>query len=370
MNLLRVLGEEIGVRTAGSAEAERAAEAVAEAFRELRLEPRFDEFPLLAYEPEEPQLEVDGERWDAGPCVYAHPTDGLVEGAVREIGMWRLGEGFPEAPVFAVEDEDGRELARVHTSPFGGAAIPFVAAPRQIVVGPTVFISGADSKRLRRMTGARARVRVDGRFVPGRRERNVIAELPGESEEAVVVSAHFDSVWRGPGVIDNATGVEGLRRVAERLRDGARPRRVIFCAFAAEEIGLVGARHYAYEQILRGELERIRAVVNLDCIAYGERFELLASPDELLARAKEAAKSLGLLERYQPQFGPAGPGVDAYPFAEEGVPAVSILHFPYPEYHLPTERLELVDEQKLADSVDVATMLVESLLERPPDRAR
>jgi hypothetical protein len=32
---------------------------------------------------------------------------------------------------------------------------------------------------------------------------------------------------------------------------------------------------------------------------------------------------------------------------------------------LPTERLELVDEQRLTDSVEVATLLIESLLEQP-----
>ena len=58
-------------------------------------------------------------------------------------------------------------------------------------------------------------------------------------------------------------------------------------------------------------------------------------------------------------------GVDSVPFAEEGVPALSITHFPYPEYHLPSERLELVDERRLDDSVELATLLVESLLEQP-----
>ena len=365
MDLLTVLGEEIGVRQAGTPEAGRAADAVADALRELGLEPRFQEFHLLGYEAEEPELQIDGERWDAGPCVYAHPTDGAVEGRVRQIGMWKIGGFFPEAPAFAVEDDTGRELARIHTSPFGGAAIPFLAGARQISVGPTVFISGADSRRLAELEGARARVDVRGRFVPGRIERNVVAELTGERAAAVIVSAHFDSVWRGPGVIDNASGVEGVRRVAERLRGGPLPRTVIFCAFAAEEIGLLGARNYVYEAQLRGELERIQAVVNLDCIAYGERFELLATPAALGERARALAESLGLAERYRLEPGPAGPGVDAYPFVEAGVPAISILHFPYPEYHLPSERRELVDEQKLADSVELAVALTTSLLEGP-----
>ena len=77
----------------------------------------------------------------------------------------------------------------------------------------------------------RVRVKIGGRFVPGRRERNVIADIPGRGDGHVIVSAHYDSVWRGPGAIDNATGVEGVRRVGEafacaraRARRAARSR--------------------------------------------------------------------------------------------------------------------------------------------------
>jgi Iap family predicted aminopeptidase len=365
VNLVETLGVEIGVRQAGTPAAGRSAEAVAEALREAGLEPRFQEFRLLGYEADEPELEIDGERWAAGPCMYANPTDGTVEGTVRRLGSHSVGGFFPEADIFAVEDESGRELARLHMSPFGGAAIPFLTGPRQIVVGPTVFISGADSARLRELEGARARVRVGGRFVPGQVDRNVVAELSGASEETILVSSHHDSVWRGPGVVDNATGTEGIRRLAERFAQDDHPRSLTFVAFAAEEIGLIGSRQFIYEAEITGEIERIKACVNLDCIAHGERFELMASPDELRERLSGFADELGLGDRYALSVTPAGPGVDAYPFHEKGIPAASISHFPYDEYHLPSERLELIDEQKLADSVELASRLIESLLADP-----
>ena len=50
MNLVETLGVEIGVRQAGTPAADQAAEAVAEAFRDAGLEPRFHEFGLLGYE--------------------------------------------------------------------------------------------------------------------------------------------------------------------------------------------------------------------------------------------------------------------------------------------------------------------------------
>jgi hypothetical protein len=364
VNLLETLGVEIGVRQVGTPAADRAAEAIADAFREEGLEPRFHEFSLLGYEADEPLLEIDGDRWDAGPCMYATPTGGTVEGTIRRLGAHSVGGFFPDADVFAVE-ADGRELARLNMSPFGGAAIPFLTGVRQIAVGPTVFISGADAERLREMDGVRARVRVGGRFVPGCVGRNVVAELRGESDDAIVVSAHYDSVWRGPGVIDNATGVEGLRRIAAALAGRKHARSVIFIAFTAEEIGCIGSRQWVFDADVTGELARVKACVNLDCIAHGDRFELLASPPELRDRLESFARDRELQDRYELHVDDAGPGVDAFAFHEKGIPAATLCHFPYDEYHLPAETMELVDERRLAESAELATALVESLLEQP-----
>lgn len=360
MDLVDALAVGIGPRTAGSAEASRAADTVAEAFRELGLEPRFQEFDLLGYEADEPLLEVEGERWDAGPCMYAHSFDG--KGTVKRIGSSPAPVGDARLPNFAVV-ADGREVARLLTSPFSTGAIPFMSMHVHITTPPTAFVSLSDSERLE--DGMRVRLRVGGRFLPGRRERNVIADLPGAGDGHVIVSAHYDSVWRGPGAIDNATGVEGVRRVAERLRSRELARGVRFVAFAAEEIKLTGSRYYVDEAYLRGELSDVKGVVNLDCIGRGEKLELLASPDALLGRAIEAARGLGLLDRYELATGPGTGGVDSHWFAERKVPAMTILHFPYDEYHLPAESPSLVDPQLMDDAVDLAVALVESQLGNP-----
>jgi hypothetical protein len=370
VNLVEQLGIEIGVRTAGSAECEAAAAAIADAFRELDLEPRLQEFRFLGYEPEEPELEIDGERWPAGPAAYAPPTsDAGAEGTVRYLGDYPFIPGIMTSPVFAIED-DGAELARLVANPIGGGAIPFPTFYRLPIHGlPLAVVSTADGERLRSLEGPRARLRTAGRFVPDQTDRNVIADIPGASDEMVVVSAHFDSVWRGPGVVDNATGVEGLLRVAQRFADRTDlPRSLRFCAFGAEEIGLAGSYFHVAEAKISGDLDRTVGVVNLDCIGHGSSLVLMIGPDELHGRGVALAESLGLTDRYGLETTPPVTGSDHFPFAVEKVPAACILHFPYPEYHLPQERLDLVDEQKLQDAVDLAVALVESQLERPVAR--
>ena len=361
MNLVEALSVGIGPRPAGTEAAARAADLVADAFGELGLEPRFQEFELLGYDADEPELEVEGERWAAGPCMYAHGFDGT--GTVRRIGASPSPVGGGKLPSFAVVNASGREAARLVTSPFSTGAIPFMSAHVHITTPPTAFVSRADAERLQ--DGMRVRLKVGGRFVPGRRERNVIADLCGRGDGHVIVSAHYDSVWRGPGAIDNATGVEGMRRVAEALRGRELARGVRFVAFAAEEIKLTGSRYYVDEAALREELDDVKGVVNLDCIGRGEKLELLASPDELRGRGVEAARQLGLLDRYELETGPATGGVDSHWFAERKVPAATILHFPYDEYHLPAEAPELVDPQLMDDAVALALALVESQLVQP-----
>jgi hypothetical protein len=364
VNLVEALAVGVGPRPAGTAEAARAAEVVGDAFRELGLEPRFQEFELLGYEADEPELEVEGERWPAGPCMYAHAFDGA--GTVKRIGSSAAPVGGGRLASFAIVDEGGREVARLLTSPFSTGAIPFMSVHVHVTTPPTAFVSRADSDRLE--DGMRVRLKVGGRFLPGQRERNVIAELPGRGDGHVVVGAHYDSVWRGPGAIDNATGVEGVRRVAEALSGRELARGVRFVAFAAEEIKLAGSRYYVDEAVLREQLDEVHGVVNLDCIGRGEKLEVLASPDALLGRAVEAARQLGLLERYELETGPATGGVDSHWFAERKVPAVTILHFPYDEYHLPSESPALVDPRLMDDAVALATALVESQLEQPVPR--
>src|SRR4029079_11762968 len=217
---------------------------------------------------------------------------------------------------------------------------PFMSAHVHITTPPTAFVSIADSARL--VDGMRVRVKIGGRFLPGRADRNVMADIPGRGEKHVIVSAHYDSVWRGNGAIDNATGVEGVRRIGEALAGRDLEHGVRLIGFAAEEIKLTGSRYYVDEANLREELDDVLGVVHLDCIRHGEKLEPRASPDALLGRAVEAARSLGLLERYELETGPATGGVDSHWFAEKKVPAMTILHFPYAEYHLPPQPPPLV----------------------------
>ncbi len=96
--------------------------------------------------------------------------------------------------------------------------------------------------------------------------RNVIATRPGDGAP-VVVGAHLDSVDSGTGAGDNASGVAVMLAVAEALRDVELVHPVVFVAFGAEEVGLVGSDVYVEQ--LGEEAGDILAMLNIDSVGVG-----------------------------------------------------------------------------------------------------
>lgn len=72
---------------------------------------------------------------------------------------------------------------------------------------------------------------------------NLIAELPGDEREAIVVVAHHDTVKGSPGADDNGAGVAALLELSRLLAARRFRRTVVLAAPDFEEIGLVGSRH-------------------------------------------------------------------------------------------------------------------------------
>lgn len=90
----------------------------------------------------------------------------------------------------------------------------------------------------------------------------VIVDLPGASDEVVLLSAHHD-VWF-TAANDNSAGVAVLLEVARLLADRPLKRTVRLVSFDQEEPGLYGSRRY-YED---HDWSRIVAALNVDTLAY------------------------------------------------------------------------------------------------------
>jgi hypothetical protein len=105
-------------------------------------------------------------------------------------------------------------------------------------------------------------------------QRNVIATLPGISgyPGIVVISAHYDSrtidpmdgFSAAPGANDNASGVAILLELARLMSSRSWNQTIVFAAFAAEEQGTHGSRHYVQNMMLDGRT--FDAAINNDIV--------------------------------------------------------------------------------------------------------
>jgi len=103
---------------------------------------------------------------------------------------------------------------------------------------------------------------------------NIIGVLEGKSkkEEVVIISAHYDhlgirakegvldSIYNGAN--DDASGVTGILALAEHFKKVGNERTLVFAAFTAEEMGLIGSTHFG-----KGiEASKFVAGINLEMI--------------------------------------------------------------------------------------------------------
>jgi bacterial leucyl aminopeptidase len=159
----------------------------------------------------------------------------------------------------------------------------------------------------------------EGRFL-----ENVEAELPGETAEAVLITAHIDSTAASggpgyhpasdpaPGADDDASGVAAVLALARALcgisGQGKFPRTARFVLFNAEEQGLVGSQVYAASSADRDD--PIVAVFQMDMVGFVGSNMAVPRPFEIHvghARREVVTASLALadlLRRLQPMVAP------------------------------------------------------------------
>ncbi|MBP6473087.1 MAG: M20/M25/M40 family metallo-hydrolase [Chloroflexi bacterium] len=105
-------------------------------------------------------------------------------------------------------------------------------------------------------------------------QQNVVATLRGDGSApgAVLLVAHYDSrtlnpndgVSRAPGANDNASGVAAMLEAARVLSSQTWNQDVVFIAFAAEEQGRHGSRHYITNRL--PDSAGIDAVLDMDIV--------------------------------------------------------------------------------------------------------
>ena len=213
---------------------------------------------------------------------------------------------------------------------------------------------------------------------------NVAGYLPGDSDEYVIVGAHYDHLGLGdqgslspsrigevhPGADDNASGTAGLIELARLFaqRQESLGRGMLFVAFAGEEIGLLGSSHWVDHPTL--PLDKAIAMINMDMIGRIRKSKVYVggvgtgSTFESLLEA--ASKNHHFrIDRAQTGYSSS----DHTTFVGKRIPVLFFFSGLHSDYHKPSDTWEKI---KGGDAADLLDMIAEVATElqaaaKPPE---
>jgi Peptidase family M28 len=154
---------------------------------------------------------------------------------------------------------------------FSAVSSPVVSSERLLAhIQNLNFQRYTDTERSRTRNYIIAELRKSGwtpkleRFAEG---VNIVAERSGTDQKAgaILVGAHYDSVFQSPGADDNASGVAVVLEVARLLRMEATPRTLKLVLFDKEEAGLLGSQAFAAKKT---HLKDLRGAIVMDMVGY------------------------------------------------------------------------------------------------------
>ncbi|MEM3577330.1 MAG: M28 family peptidase [Candidatus Bathyarchaeia archaeon] len=128
---------------------------------------------------------------------------------------------------------------------------------------------------------------------------NVVGKIGGYAnpEDIVIISSHYDTVMCA-GFCDNGAGTAGIIEIAKVITDAINSglyqpnRTLLFVAFTAEELYLVGSANYVAQH--KSEMANITAVINLDCIGSDYLYVTNTPYSDLAQRIINASQDLGI----------------------------------------------------------------------------
>ena len=254
------------------------------------------------------------------PLYYLRDTDpyslSLCRGKIvlfdGYLGYWRYQDLLANGAVgfvsydgnvnYADRDIDRRELRS------------FVHQGNRI---PGVNINAKDAVELVRKGVTTAKIILKQEEYTGH-SHNVILDLPGETEEYIAFSAHYDSTFLSQGAYDNMSGSVGLLGIAEYFVQHPHRCSLRFIWCGSEERGLLGSKAYCQDE---ENLKNCVLNINLDMIGciMGKFISCVTGEEKLCHYITYLGSELGFSVTSEQGVYSS----DSTPFADKGVPAVS-----------------------------------------------
>ena len=364
-NIMKVFSDTAYIRVGGRPEEKKAAEYLRQQVVEFGLEAALEPFDVPLGDIEEAMLLVDGVSIPCkgymcagsstveAPFYYLRTNDAwslrqckgkivLIDGY---LGYWIYQDLLENGAVgfvtydghvnYADRDIDAREL-RSYVS--NGKIIP------------GVNINVKDAVSLIEKGVKSAKIVLKQKEYMGT-SQNVVLDMPGEVDEYIVFTAHYDSTPLSQGAYDNMSGSIGLLGIAEHFAKNPHRYGLRFVWCGCEERGLLGSKAYcaAHEE----ELSKIVLNINLDMIGciMGKFIACATAEEKLVNYIEYFAAEMG----HEIKVSQDVYSSDSTPFADKGVPAISFARIApnnTATIHNSYDTVKLMNGAQMAEDID------------------
>ncbi|HLR69043.1 MAG TPA: M28 family peptidase [Virgibacillus sp.] len=206
--------------------------------------------------------------------------------------------------------------------------------------------------------------REDGEIVT-KTSHNVIATKKAhknhDTGEIIYVGSHHDSVPGSPGASDNASGIGVNMEIARILSKMPTTSEIRFVTFGAEELGLLGSKHYV-STLTEDEKNRSMGMFNFDMVGSenaGEMIMFTVDGERNIITNTGASSSLRVSDSLT--YGQVGRS-DHQSFHDAGIPAAVFSYAPLePEYHQPTDTIDKISKEKMEEVAKVVSASIYQL---------
>ncbi len=212
---------------------------------------------------------------------------------------------------------------------------------------------------------------------------NVLAYLPGKTDEYVILGAHYDHLGRGnfdslapsqigklhPGADDNASGTAALLELARILAPlkGQMQRGILFASFAGEELGLLGSAEWVKSPTK--PLDKAVAMLNMDMIGRIKDDKIYiggVGTGSTFQKVLDQAKDDSHLKFEISQGGYASS--DHTSFVTKRIPVLFFFSGLHSDYHKPSDtwdKIDAPDAARLLNVIASATVDMASSADKP-----
>lgn len=208
---------------------------------------------------------------------------------------------------------------------------------------------------------------------------NVAAYVPGQTDEYVIVGAHYDHLGRGnfdslapsqigqihPGADDNGSGTAGVLELARLLapRRGQLKRGILFMNFAGEELGLLGSAAWVKDPTR--PLAKAVAMINMDMIGRIKDDKVYiggvgtgSTFKAILEQAEKDEKDSAFKIEYSASGFSAS---DHTSFVSKKIPSLFFFSGLHADYHKPSDTWDKINAPSAARLLDVVVSVAVQL---------